>query len=333
MQNAEIELKFPVSDPEALQALLPGLGFHLETPRTFEHNTLYDTPTRGLRARTQLLRLRQYGNICTLTHKRLPDNPLTGTRYKTRIETETTIANCDAMAEIFKQLGYLPAFTYEKYRSEWSHRINPDSTAHLVLDETPIGVYAELEGPPDWIDQTLASLHIDHAICLTDSYGKLFLDWKQRTGHPAENLTFAEISDPRPGKLLKTFAASKKACSRAGFFLTSRSKSINLEVNFHIHLHGHRLAILHRRLELVLPHRFHGLLVQSHANATNHMHMTGKSILIHPKVDHNIPRELGLASLLREVRIHLVDQYWSRNSSTDAPRTATRIAARPRPKP
>ena len=198
MQNAEIELKFPVSDPEALQALLPGLGFHLETPRTFEHNTLYDTPTRDLRSRTQLLRLRQYGNICTLTHKRLPDNPSTGARYKTRIETETTVANRDAMAEIFKQLGYLPAFTYEKYRSEWSHPISPDSTilAHLVLDETPIGIYAELEGPPDWIDQTLADLHIDPATCLTDSYGKLFLDWKQRTGHPAENLTFAEIVTP-----------------------------------------------------------------------------------------------------------------------------------------
>jgi adenylate cyclase class 2 len=29
---------------------------------------------------------------------------------------------------------------------------------------------------------------------MTDSYGKLFLDWKQRTGSPAENLTFAEIA-------------------------------------------------------------------------------------------------------------------------------------------
>jgi adenylate cyclase, class 2 len=198
MQNAEIELKFPVYDPAALQTLLPSLGFHLETPRTFEHNTLYDTPARDLRARTQLLRLRQYGNLCTLTHKRLPDNYLPGSRYKTRIETETTLADCNAMAEIFKQLGYVPAFIYEKYRTEWSHPISPDSTtlAHLVIDETPIGIYAELEGPPDWIDQALIDLHIDPATCLTDSYGKLFLDWKQRTGHPAENLTFAEITTP-----------------------------------------------------------------------------------------------------------------------------------------
>jgi adenylate cyclase, class 2 len=62
-----------------------------------------------------------------------------------------------------------------------------------VLDETPIGIYAELEGPPAWIDATLAALEIDPSTCLTDSYGRLFLQWKERTGSPAENLTFDEI--------------------------------------------------------------------------------------------------------------------------------------------
>ena len=73
MQAPEIELKFPVSDPAALQSRLPQLGFHLDTPRTFEHNTLYDTPTRDLRAKRELLRLRHYGTICTVTHKRQAD--------------------------------------------------------------------------------------------------------------------------------------------------------------------------------------------------------------------------------------------------------------------
>ncbi len=198
MQSAEIELKFPVSDPHALQTRLPHLGFRLDTPRTFEHNTLYDTPARDLRAQRQILRIRQYGSLCTLTHKRQPDqqSPVDTTRYKIRIETETTVADCAALAEIFHQLGYTPAFVYEKYRSEWSYALAPNSpaVAHLVIDETPIGTYAELEGPTAWIDQTLAELDIDTATCLTDSYGKLFLDWKQRTASPAENLTFAEIS-------------------------------------------------------------------------------------------------------------------------------------------
>ena len=116
-------------------------------------------------------------------------------RYKIRIETETTVADGARPRRDLPQLGYLPVFTYEKYRTEWSHTTER-TLAHLVIDETPIGNYAELEGPTDWIDRTIAELNIDPATCLTDSYGKLFLDWKQRTGSPAEHLTFAEISAP-----------------------------------------------------------------------------------------------------------------------------------------
>jgi len=196
LQAAEIELKFPVADPQALQARLPHLGFHLETRRTFEHNTLFDTPSRDLRLKRQILRLREYGGIHILTHKRIDDSANSDTsRYKIRIETETAVSDPHAVAEIFAQLGYTPAFIYEKYRTEWSI-FDPatNTTPHLVIDETPIGTYAELEGPTDWIDRTLADLDVDPATSLTDSYGKLFLDWKQRTGSPAEHLTFAEIA-------------------------------------------------------------------------------------------------------------------------------------------
>ena len=200
MQAAEIELKFPVSDPTAFQSRLPALGFHLDTPRTFEHNTLYDTPTRDLRERKEILRIRQYGPLCTVTHKRKPGpaEPVDTTSYKIRIETETIVAEGSALAAIFLQLGYAPVFVYEKYRTEWSHPIGPDAeaTAHLVLDETPIGTYAELEGPTEWIDRTLAELKVDPATCLTESYGKLFLDWRERTGSSAEHLTFAAVVAP-----------------------------------------------------------------------------------------------------------------------------------------
>jgi adenylate cyclase class 2 len=196
MQSAEIELKFPLSDPAALRALLPDLGFHLDTARTFEHNTLYDTPAHNLRALTQILRIRKYGDLCTVTHKRLPDQAPSDTRYKVRVETETTVADGDALAEIFRQLGYVPTFTYEKFRSEWSY--TSERSAHLVIDETPIGNYVELEGPTEWIDRTLAQLKIDPATCITDSYGKLFLKWKQSTGSDAEDLTFAAIPSAVP---------------------------------------------------------------------------------------------------------------------------------------
>lgn len=203
MQAPEIELKFPVSDPADFQSMLPSLGFHLDTARTFERNTLYDTATRTLREQHQLLRLRQYGSIWTITHKRPANDHLDpSSRYKVRIETETHVDDGEATALIFNNLGYQPVFRYEKFRTEWSQM--PLFTAeradgalgHLVVDETPIGNYAELEGPTDWIDSMLELLLVDPATCITDSYGKLFDKWKGATGSPAENLTYDEISAP-----------------------------------------------------------------------------------------------------------------------------------------
>ena len=193
MQSAEIELKFVISDIASLEARLPGLGFHLDTPRTFEANTLFDTPERSLRCKGQILRVRQYGDLWTLTHKRTPDDDDPSSRYKTRIETETHVDDAGALEEIFHQLGYSPVFRYEKFRTEWSHMDAGGPPQHLVIDETPIGIWGELEGPVSWIDSTLAELSIDPATCTTQSYGKLFLVWKERTESPAENMSFAEI--------------------------------------------------------------------------------------------------------------------------------------------
>ena len=190
---AEIELKFAVPDPEALRTRIRALGCCVVSERTFESNTLYDTPDRLLRGRTELLRIRQYGEKWILTHKRLPDVPNANPRFKTRVETETEIADGEAMAEVFTRLGYGPVFRYEKYRAEWMC-----GDGHLVLDETPIGVYAELEGRPEWIDSMLTKLEVPVASCSTLSYGALFLQWKERTGSTAKNLTFDEVRELTP---------------------------------------------------------------------------------------------------------------------------------------
>jgi adenylate cyclase class 2 len=189
MQAPEIELKFTVIDANALRSSIESLGFTLITERTFESNTLYDTADRQLRSRKQILRLRNYGDRCTLTHKRQSDQNDGDQRYKTRIETESLIEDCSALAEVFHQLGYEPVFRYEKFRTEWEQ-----DNGHLVLDETPIGIWAELEGAPEWIDTMLDRLEIAPELCSTDSYGKLFLRWKDDTRSPAENLTFEEIA-------------------------------------------------------------------------------------------------------------------------------------------
>ncbi len=192
MQAAEIELKFGVADSEALLLAADRLGFRVVTERTLESNTLYDTPDRQLRGRRQILRVRQYGARSTVTHKRVADGDDGDLRYKTRIETESVVEDGAALAEIFTQLGYGPVFRYEKFRTELALE-----DGHLVLDETPIGVWAELEGAPEWIDAMLMGLQVAPELQSTESYGRLFLRWKQETGSPAENMTFAEVAEAR----------------------------------------------------------------------------------------------------------------------------------------
>ncbi len=193
MQAPETELKFTVEDIPAFRAAVSSLGLSLRTERSFEANTLYDTPDRALRGKHQLLRLRQYGGSYLVTHKRMPEGD-TGAasdeRYKTRIETETHIEDGAAMAEVFQQLGFAPVFRYEKFRTEW----DAPEGGHLVLDETPIGTWAELEGEPAWIEAMLTRLNIAPERCSTESYGTLFLQWKSNRSSSAENLTFTEIT-------------------------------------------------------------------------------------------------------------------------------------------
>jgi adenylate cyclase, class 2 len=187
MSGIETEVKFRVPDVARLEERLRHAGFRRETPRTFERNVLYDTPDRRLRLDRQILRIRQYGDRWVLTHKALPAEGDIGL-YKNRVETETSIGDGETVAAIFAALGYLSAFTYEKWRTEWA-----DGIGHCVIDETPLGTFAELEGPEEWIDRRAADLAIDRGELTNLSYGRMFELWKEETGSPVNDLTFEAV--------------------------------------------------------------------------------------------------------------------------------------------
>jgi adenylate cyclase, class 2 len=185
----ETEIKFRVSNVDELTSRLGAAGFQLGTPRSFESNVLYDTPDRRMRARTEILRIRSYNGRYTVTHKRLPDSGPGEDTHKHRIETETEVSDGDAMAEVFRSLGLVSAFRYEKWRSEWS-----DGEGHCVVDETPIGDFAELEGPAEWIDRAADRLGVSRSEYLTLSYGRLFDLWRNEHHSTAHDLTFEAVA-------------------------------------------------------------------------------------------------------------------------------------------
>ena len=188
MSSVEIEVKFRVASVPALARQLRSLGFTEQTPRTFERNVLLDTPDHRLRASRSILRVRRYGDRWVLTHKRLLPDHNPAELHKHRQETETAVEDGDALAAVFGELGFVPAFVYEKWRTEFA-----DEVGHCVIDETPIGVFAELEGPDAWIDRRVAELGLSPDELLTLSYGRLFEAWKTETGNRVEQFTFADV--------------------------------------------------------------------------------------------------------------------------------------------
>ena len=179
----EVEIKFLVSDLKALEQKLRALGFsERRRPRT-RSTPLYDLPGQKLRRKGELLRLRKYGDQWRLTHKA----KVKLGRHKSRGELETGVSDGEKMDAILRALGFAPSFVYEKFRAEWS-----DGEGHVVLDHTPIGDIAEIEGKSRWIDRIARLIGLKPADYITKSYAELFFDWKRKTGSKAENMTFRE---------------------------------------------------------------------------------------------------------------------------------------------
>jgi adenylate cyclase class 2 len=195
--SKEIEIKFRVADTRSLARKLRGAGFRVVTPRTHEMNTLYDLPEDVLRGRKELLRLRQYGSKWTLTHK---SGKKIG-RHSSRTELETSLGDGKQMDLILRALGYAPSFRYEKFRAEWT-----DEKGQVVVDETPIGNFCEIEGAPRWIDLTAKKLGVSEEDYITNNYAGLFAEWKDRTKSNAAEMTFKAAGRPRQSR--PTLAAS-----------------------------------------------------------------------------------------------------------------------------
>jgi adenylate cyclase class 2 len=180
----EIEIKFRIEDLPAVTLALKQAGFKQLTRSTHEMNLLYDLPGQKLRQRGEMLRLRKYGDAWVLTHKAKG----TAGRHKVRVELETRVENGEQMDAILRALGFTPTFRYEKYRAEWS-----DGKGHVVLDETPIGNFGEIEGSPRWIDRTARALGIGQGDYITETYAPMFFAWKRRTHSKATEMTFRAL--------------------------------------------------------------------------------------------------------------------------------------------
>jgi adenylate cyclase, class 2 len=185
--ETEIKLRWPGTAEEA-GAFIERQGYCLASPRTLESDQLFDLPSGTLRQSDQILRLRRTsspedGHQAVVTYKGCASREV----YKSREEIEFDVSDPDAFTLVLERLGYHPGFRYEKYRTTFQAYGEPGI---VTLDETPIGVYLELEGPQVWIDSTAARLGFPPTQYLTISYAGLYREHLEQHPDATPDMTF-----------------------------------------------------------------------------------------------------------------------------------------------
>jgi adenylate cyclase class 2 len=203
--NMEIEVKLRIGDRRGFLRQLARLKAKRTRARVHEMNTLYDTTDGQLARRGQMLRLRverpagraRTAGRGTKSAKSAKDRPAsTGVLtfkgpvngaetnspepYKVREEHELRIASPEEMPKIFEALSLRPCFRYEKYRTTFS--LPGMTQLKLTLDETPIGLFVELEGEREEIDRAAGLLGFARSDYINKSYGALFVEERGLAG-------------------------------------------------------------------------------------------------------------------------------------------------------
>jgi adenylate cyclase class 2 len=142
------------------------LGARLVRPRHFEDNVLLDDEARSLSAQGKILRLRRTPAGAVVTYKG-PRRVVEG--VKARDEVEFSVPDPDGLMRVFEEVGLRPVLRYQKYRETYEH-----GDVELVVDETPIGTFLEVEGPLAAIHETASALGYGPQDYVADSYVALF---------------------------------------------------------------------------------------------------------------------------------------------------------------
>jgi adenylate cyclase, class 2 len=212
----EIEIKLKISDPNSLRAALKRLGARLVgggTGRVHEWNVIFDTPDGSLAKHGQLLRIRTEtpdrklkktgkapAQRVLLTFKRpvATTSAASGSakdnhHHKVRDEFELQIADSAALTKIFEGLGMRGWFRYEKYRTTFRLPVAVRWAKGLLieLDETPIGTFVELEGPPPAIDRAVQELGFDKRDYIVKNYLALYVEDCRRQPKEPKDMVFA----------------------------------------------------------------------------------------------------------------------------------------------
>lgn len=179
----EIKLRFGSAE-EAREAVIAA-GCTPLHGRRLQGDALLDADDERLRRRRCVLRVRVENGKSRVTFK----GPVQPSAMKLREEQETLVGDGEVLLKIFEELGLHVWFQYEKYREEFAHE-----DVIVAVDETPVGVFVEIEGSEAGIHAMAAALGRSPGDYILDSYRSLFLRHRDALGLSSAEMVFEEAS-------------------------------------------------------------------------------------------------------------------------------------------
>jgi adenylate cyclase, class 2 len=179
----EREVKLRFATVEEAQLAVEAAGATPLRCRRLQEDYLLDDAQESLRHRRCVLRVRIESGKSLLTFK----GPVQPSRMKLREEIETIVADGDTLIRCFEQLGYRVWFRYQKYRQEYAL-----GDVIIAVDETPVGVFVEIEGGEQGIVDAARVLGRSPDDYLLDSYRGLFIEHRRAHGLPTTDMLFDE---------------------------------------------------------------------------------------------------------------------------------------------
>ena len=177
----EREVKLRFASAEAARAAVLATGATPTHGRRLQEDCLLDTDDERLHRRRSALRVRIEGGKSLLTFK----GPVQPSDYKIREEIETIVGDGTLTLSILEALGFRVWFRYQKYREEFAI-----DDCIIAIDETPVGVFVEIEGGERGIENTARALGCGPSDYLLDSYRGLFMLHCEQRGMSLTDMLF-----------------------------------------------------------------------------------------------------------------------------------------------
>ena len=187
--RTEREIKLSFESVGAAREAVAALGAVPLRARRLQDDRLLDTTAGRLRTGWCTLRVRietpdeGSGSIAILTFK----GPPRSDAMKVREEVETGVGDGAALLLVLERVGFEVWFRYQKYREEFER-----GGTIVAIDETPCGVFVELEGTEAGVTRLARELGREPGDYITASYRRVWEADCAAQGRPAGDMVFEQ---------------------------------------------------------------------------------------------------------------------------------------------